>query len=195
MRGKEYCKVEKKWCKFLNHNICNKANCELCHVNRCPRLVEIETVRFSDILKDVTFDKAFDRLCFWYPDQKSSEKGYKEVFNKLLLMTPHKHNLTDLFINVYLVEENGKDYIDVDGIDMINKNHIRYGIEFEPWIDWVSMFITQSSLDTFTKEDIVGACLYEMTFFGFTENNVQNEKQKLIDSVNECKEQLKNNKK
>ena len=78
---------------------------------------------------------------------------------------------------------------------MINKNHIRYGIEFEPWIDWVSMFITQSSLDTFTKEDIVGACLYEMTFFGFTENNVQNEKQKLIDSVNECKEQLKNNKK
>lgn len=71
-----------------------------------------------------------------------------------------------------------------------NPTNIKYGIEFCPWKDWVSMYITQDSLDNFTKEDIVAACLHEMTFFGFTDSEVQAEVKKLQDlkdSIEECK--------
>ena len=49
------------------------------------------------------------------------------------------------------------------------------------------MYITQDSLDNFTKEDIVAACLYEMTFFGFTDTEVQAEVKKLQESYEEMK--------
>ena len=49
------------------------------------------------------------------------------------------------------------------------------------------MHITQDSLDNFSKEDIVAACLYEMTFFGFTDSEVQAEAKKLQESYEECK--------
>lgn len=191
MRGKEYCKVEKKWCRFLNHNVCNKANCELNVVNRCPRLVEIETVRLYDILKKVTFDNVFERLCHLFENQESSIEGYREVFYKLRNMTPHKHNLTDLFIDINIIkEDDGTEWISVDGKDIIKNNGINYGIEFEKWNDWVSMFITQETLDNLTYEDIVAGCLYEMTFFGFTEEHVEEYENKLMQSVEECKAQL-----
>ena len=80
-----------------------------------------------------------------------------------------------------------KKYIDVSGVQVFNSTNIKYGIEFCPWKEWVSMYITQDSLDNFTKEDIVAACLYEMTFFGFTDSEVQTEVKKLQESYEEMK--------
>ena len=188
--GKHYCKVEKKWCRWLNKGVCVKAKQNLADVNRCPKLTAIETVRFYEVLRNVAFDHVFERLCYWYPDQKSSELDYREVFNKLRYMTPHKHNLTDLFIHVSLCkEDDGTEWVACDGRDIVRKKGINYGIEFEPWNNWVSMFITQESLDNFSYEDIVAACLYEMTFFGFEEQQIKDKANELIKSVEECKAQ------
>jgi hypothetical protein len=90
-------------------------------------------------------------------------------------------------------EDDGTEWLNVTGVNVNTRQH--YGIEFCKWSDWVSMFITQETLDAFSKEDIVAACLYEMTFFGFTEKNVMDEKDKLEKSVEEAKEALKNEKK
>ena len=52
------------------------------------------------------------------------------------------------------------------------------------WTDWQN---PNKPNDNFTKEDIVAACLYEMTFFGFTDSEVQAEAKKLQESYEECK--------
>lgn len=191
--GKNYCKIEKKWCKFLKKDICTYCFANISDVTRCPRLKEIETIRLIDILKKVNFEVVFACICKWYNNQEKSKEGYREVFNKLLQMTPKKHNLSDLFINVEKQKdefsEENTEYLDTDGIDMSNGK--RYGIEFMPWIDWISMFITKETLDSITNEEIVAACLYEMTFFGFEEEKVKNELDKMIESVEECKKQIK----
>ena len=49
------------------------------------------------------------------------------------------------------------------------------------------MFITQRTLDILSNEEIVAACLYEMTFFGYEEKDVMNEKTKLENAFNECR--------
>ena len=44
-----------------------------------------------------------------------------------------------------------------------------YAIEFVPWIEWISMFITKKTLNILSNDEIIIGCLYEMTWSGFTE--------------------------
>ena len=185
--GKNYCNVEHKWCKFLRRGICKYSNCPLEEIDKCKRITEIETLTLSDLLKQVTFDDVFKRITHWFTDQEHNKDGYKSVFETLLEKTPKKHKLDDLFIQVERVEEDDSEWLDVSGINVAKGDNISYGIEFEPWDDWVTMFITKETLASLTKEDIVAGCLYEMTFFGFTEKKVQDESKRLLNAVKEAK--------
>ena len=181
--GKNYCKIENKWCKFLKHEICGVIKDNLKFIDRCPRLVEIETTRLFDLLKDVEFETVFTKLCFWFSDQEKSEEGYRDVFNKLQAMTPKKHNLNDLFISIQKENDDGIEYLHVHGIHVIGNDDGNYGLEFCEWVDWVSMYITKETLDLLSKEEIVAGCLYEMTFFGFTEDRIKQELDKMENSI------------
>lgn len=193
--GKNYCKVEGKWCKLLRRGVCGETKTDLNQVNRCPKLARIETRRLADLLKEVSFDPVFYKLCHWFNDQEGSRNGYESVFNKLVLMNPKKHRLDDLFIEIHIVkEDDGSEWLNVSGVSVLGSDTTSYGIEFNPWRDWISSFITQKTLDTLDKEDIVAACLYEMTFFGFEEQRVQDEKNKIFNSIEECKKAVKDGK-
>jgi hypothetical protein len=154
-------------------------------------VAEIETTTLASILKDVEFEPVFEHLCKWHPGEGRNKSGYESVFNILLTLTPKKsHSLNDLFIAAQLTQypPNDGQYLDIYGTKPKNDN-VKYGIEFRPWVDWVSMFITKATLDNFSKEDIVAGCLYEMTFFGFTEENVSNELKKMEDGFEDIKKE------
>ena len=182
--GKNYCKVDKKWCKYLRRGICNFNNTNLKYVCRCPRLYEIETVRLFELIKEVEFNSVFTHIYNWYVSQRNCSKSYYYVFNRLLSMTPKKHNLDDLFIDVSIFIEGDKEFPDVSGVNIINKqDKKKYGLEYIRWNDWISMFITK---DIYTKEEIVAACLYEMTFYGFDEDTIKASEEELFESVKEA---------
>ena len=190
--GKNFCKVANKWCKYLKHSQCEKAGCLLREIKKCPRLEEIETVRFYDLLRQVKFEDAYAKLVEWWPDQDNSDKAYRSVYDYLLTLKPKPHNLNDLYIEINLVEEDDSKYLDVNGVRPQSPEY-GFAIEFKPWVDWVSMFVTQKTLDTFDKETIVGACMYEMTFVGFTDCAVQEKYVQIFNDVEEARRQLENN--
>lgn len=179
---KKYCDVGKKWCKFLRKGVCNFSDCELCDIVKCPRIAEIETVTLYDLIREVDFDEVFSRVCFYYPSQNYRE-GYENAFNELLDKKQKKHCIGDLFIEVNIVEDDDEDYLDVCGLNIQNGN--RYSIELCEWSDWVTMFITKETLDRLSKEDIVAGCLYEMTFFGFSEKSVMEQLNKMENAFKE----------
>ncbi len=185
--GKLYCKVEHKWCKYLKRGVCTYCNTELCSVCRCPRLAEIETIRFADIIRQTNFNDVWSVLVKHYPDQCNGKAAYERVYNSLLLMTPRKHNLTDMFIRIARQPADkycDHDWYDVHGIQLDKPIH--YGIEFLPWINWVSMFITNDTLEILHPAEITAHCLWEMTFCGFTEDIVDNHLKEIEKSIEEC---------
>ena len=171
--SKKFCKVDKKWCKFLKRGVCNFCNTKLMFVNRCPRLRLIETTRLYELIKVVNFRSVFNCIYNWYESQRNNSKQYYYVFCKCFLMKPKKHNLTDLFINIELFEDYGKKFPCAYGVKIINKDRINYSLVFNKWNDWISMFITKETLDNFSPEEIVATCLYEMTYYGFDEDTIQ----------------------
>ena len=188
--GKFYCDVEKKWCKLLRKGVCKVANTQLENLNRCPRITAIETTTLYDLIRMVNFDDVFSRITYYFNDQEHNREGYESAFGELLTKKKGKHNLNDLFISVEAEQEDGSEYLYIHGIN--KKTNITYGIEFCPWSEWVTMFIDQNTLDNLSKEDIVAGCLYEMTFFGFSEKKVIQTRDDMYKGIDEAK--IKNKK-
>lgn len=110
-----------------------------------------------------------------YPEAEKNMEGYKIVFEKLTLMDPQE---TDMSIVVTNEKDDfgGEEYIDVSGLYNNPKNdeeHYSQGIEFTPWREWLGMDISQESLNAFSEEEIIVHCLYEMTYVGFSEEEIQ----------------------
>jgi len=187
--SKFYCDLGHKWCKYCHKikktqtQICNYNKNKITDMENCPRLLEIKTMRFSEMLQKVDFDKAFSHIIKWYPNQVDSYDSYKNVYNKIKTMTPNWPKLGDTMISVEKEEWGGKDYPLVHG----KQNNQYYGLEFLPWKNWISMSFTEDTLNIFTPEEIVGACLWEMTFDGFDEETIKNKLENLEAIANKYK--------
>jgi len=64
-----------------------------------------------------------------------------------------------------------------------------YAIEFTDWGEWLAMKIEQESLSEYSELDIIGHYLWEMTFYGFTQEKI---KKQLAHLEKEAEETKKN---
>jgi hypothetical protein len=48
----------------------------------------------------------------------------------------------------------------------------RYGLDLEPWEKWLAIRVPDSLLEKMTPAEIVAHCVWEMTFYGFTQEKI-----------------------
>ena len=112
-----------------------------------------------------------------YTDEDKNLQGYETVFEKLLLMHPEESDMT-IVVKTVKNDFDGEEYVDVSGKYKYPKNEeeeLSHAIEFTPWKQWLDMDISAESLKDFTELEILAHCLYEMTFVGFEEEEIQEE--------------------
>lgn len=195
--GKNFCKIEGKWCKFCTHKkecTFDKNRTELVQIHRCPKREATRTIRLKDYIADANFDDVMTAMCKWWPDQNKNRNGYFDVWNHLQEMKAIK---TNWFVRVRKIHEDERDtpfgkieacdWLSVDGIDGAGRC---WAIEFEPWKHWLGMNIEKTTLDILSKDEIIAAILFEMTFDGYEEKDVQSKWKEINDAI----EDIKNNK-
>jgi len=135
----------------------------------------MNTVTFIKLIKNNAWLSIELTLLELYPDEKINIAEYQKMFNKLQLLSP-------VFIDITIVvkwETDGFDntkYIDVSGKCNNPKNieeNFSQALEFTPWNKWITMKIATESLQNFNELEIIAHCLYEMTFAGFEEEEIQ----------------------
>ena len=124
-----------------------------------------------------------------YPDEANNLSGYKELFEKLLLMDVED---SDISIDVEHQKDDfdGEEYVDVSGTYKYPKNEeekFSQAIEFTPWNQWLGMEISQVSFIHFSELEIISHCLYEMTFIGFEEEEIQDELNSIESTIEDYK--------
>ncbi len=125
-----------------------------------------------------------------YPDQEKAIKAYQKVFSQLLQMDSNASQMEIVIKEYYDEDTDGKSYIDVSGSMLQGTNEemsYSYAIEFEPWENWLGMSINETSLKEFTELEIISHCLFEMTFVGYDENEIQGFKGKVEKSIDDYK--------
>lgn len=161
-------------------------------------------MKLKDLLKNTDFEACFNVINSNYSDQENNKLGYENVFNKLLELSECELPKTDFYIYIRLEEDffDKQKYICislVDGsiFDNNEENHISkhkielkeegndfktlvtYSISFVEWAEFLNMPIIEYKTNQFKPEEIVGHCLFEMTFYGFDEKTIKKESDKL----------------
>ncbi|RLD44046.1 MAG: hypothetical protein DRI89_03750 [Bacteroidetes bacterium] len=149
-------------------------------------------MKFTDLIKTNSWLSIEMVLIQLYPGEKKSVSAYEQVFNDLKLMEPVAGD-----VSIVLSNENddfdNSSYVDVSGREnnpKENPNELTdsLAIEFTPWNEWLGMDIEKNILQDFTELEIIVHCLYEMTFMGFDEEEIQAE----MDKLNSISDEYKN---
>lgn len=61
----------------------------------------------------------------------------------------------------------------------------RYGLDLSRWEEWLAVRVPQSLLDKMMATEIVAHCLWEMTFYGFTQEQIAAFRVELENNVKE----------
>ena len=137
-------------------------------------------VTFKDLVMHVEKDQALTYLIdnmFFYDHEMSSKEIYEKgskVFDVLRTMEPVKKD--DLKLSVWhgLTDDHEAGY-DVSGIgysELLN-DHTCFAIEGTPWNEWLGMPVEEDTLKELTPAQIVGYSMYEMTYFGWSEEEIR----------------------
>ena len=114
-------------------------------------------------------------------DEKNGEPPYRDVLDTLAEITPGK---ADFAIMLRPWHEGEGRILDVSGVHEGDPQS--YGIEFCPWDEWLDADVRFQGTDL-TPAQMVAQCLYEMTFIGFDQEEIQDQADKMNEMVEDIK--------
>ncbi len=120
-----------------------------------------------------------------YPDQHESMDGYRKVFENLLCLNAEDNDTFLIIEPVHDAETGTLDYSNVCGKEANQASNL--SLEFMSWAKWLGMTVAKETLQRYNELEIIAHCMFEMTFMGFDEVNIQDELSKLNESIQELK--------
>jgi hypothetical protein len=156
-------------------------------------------MKFAEFIKWNVWLNIEDKFISLYPDQQKNIIAYDKVFNELKILQPENSELT---INLIWVRDDfdEEEYVDVSGYlanqeATSDETTVSYALDFTPWEEWLGMDIDDKSIQAFSEPEIISHCLYEMTFYGFTQEKIQKEWKKIEKSVEDLENMTEEEKK
>jgi hypothetical protein len=135
------------------------------------------------LINKYTNDQIIERLNSLYDD--IHDESYLHALGEIRNLIPVLCT-SGMVISVGKVKDpldDNVEYFAVDGV----VDGTPYSIEFEPWSNWLGMEVTYDGCD-----DLDALCysLWEMTFMGYSQETIDNEREKLYDTMREVEEAI-----
>lgn len=127
----------------------------------------------EQLLSTVTWGEVKEALTRLYPSQEDHITEYEEVFTRLIMSHP-AINDDDITIIINFEPAEGEDGI--DSWDVYGKkpdSNLSYALEFTPRDEWLGFNVDEESLSKMPAAEFVAHCMWEMTFCGFDEAEVE----------------------
>lgn len=127
--------------------------------------------------------------------EKDNLEGYEIVLEKLKIMQPvESDDPVKIIAEIYDPKEDpiyptdDPPYWSVSGIK--ENDDIHWALEFTPWEEWLSSEVFELCLAKHPHHKIVAACLWEMTFCGYDQDDIKDQVDDLKNRVRELEEDL-----
>ena len=151
-------------------------------------------MNLHDLIKSNNWLSTRMTLLDLYPDQKEITDEYRSVFENLQLVEPVNDEMLIVLIeyesDTYGTNEPKFTYVDVAGKKLKqdpNSFSNSYAIEFAKWENWLGMEIAPETLENFNELEIISHCLYEMTFCGYEQDEIQAQFNSINNTIDEYK--------
>jgi hypothetical protein len=119
---------------------------------------------------------------------QENHQGYNKVQDILANIEPVE---TEYTIHVdYVEEEFGRPLEDYEKYHHVfakkeGEPDMTYSLGFSPWAEWAGCTIAKETLKKYKKADIVTHCIYDMTFYGWTEEETQKQAKELQERIDD----------
>jgi mRNA-degrading endonuclease HigB of HigAB toxin-antitoxin module len=150
-------------------------------------------MKLNDILKSYNWLSIEMALIRLYPDQEAMVDDYRNVVDKLKFLVPEENDMS-IVLTEYDCdpddESEVRTYVDVSGRKKEKDPKSitdGYAIEFVAWDKWLGMDIAPETTRKFSDLEIIAHCLFEMTFIGFSEEEIHEQFEMINDRVEEYK--------
>lgn len=144
-------------------------------------------MKFHEALAQYSDKTILEVLFGLYPDEKKNRKGYEKALVELRKTKP---KVTKTRIKIEFVEPNPKDpwfnkedkpYTCVT----ILQGKQEYSASFLPWDEWLGATMPTKFNFPYATLDIVAHCLWEVTWYGYSNTQTQEKAKKLFEIVKE----------
>ncbi|MFW9922465.1 MAG: DUF6557 family protein [Candidatus Thorarchaeota archaeon] len=125
---------------------------------------------FQSIIKNISWDQIQKRLIELYPDQEINLDLYENVYLTLLNL-PVVREDKKILLRIRYVKDSSESWYDIDGY--VENEQLGYGLQFLKWENWLGLEISEETLNQFSEIDITCHCLWEMTYSGFTQEEIE----------------------
>lgn len=144
-------------------------------------------MKFKDLVDKYTWDDVRPDLLRLYPDEEKTLDSYRRVYASLQALQPVESRLR-ICIETATNDLDGTTYEDVAGKDGTTRRatapeakwddeqgneETAFAIELTDWAEWLGMAIDPDTTARYSETDIIGHCLWEMTFFGYTQEKIR----------------------
>lgn len=131
----------------------------------------LNSVEFDNVFNILKQSKQLDR------NRKSLYDAYKHAFNELKNIDVTSNNDYKICLNLVFDYDWGDDpYIH---FELKDKNGELWGLDFTPWSECVNAELEfDSEVDKLSLEEKCAELLRELTFYGFSQNDINKLKQK-----------------
>jgi hypothetical protein len=130
-------------------------------------------MKLNELVKTSNWINIETELRVLFPEIGGKTQTYRRAFEKLQTLEELE---SDLYIELKKAVDDEKaesQFVDVFGKRTDEpESSVGYALEFVPWQEWLGMDISKTTISDFSKAEIVCHCLYEMTFFGTSEKEI-----------------------
>jgi len=126
----------------------------------------------KDLIKEIPFKEVKKRLGVLYPAQKKSMSGYEALYRSLLKKRPRKSSTTIDLEWVKDKDSDGGGYWDVHGREP--NDDTRWALDLSTFSQWLGFTIGQELPLRKDKVTLLCHILWEMTFHGYSDKEIQN---------------------
>lgn len=147
----------------------------------------------ADLINRHEWKEVKKRMKKLYPKPRKNLNGYKKVFEELKTLPVFTQGKRPLLIEVHACHDQYDGYYtDVHAVTPKKRGESK-GLDATRWEKWLGMEIWPASLYDYSEVDIVCHCLWEMTFYGFDQDQIQSFWQSIDKESEAWEDALKDN--
>lgn len=189
--SKNYCKVGKIWCKNCSHHGCKYDSIQpslnnirqLNTLNTCPKRNNERTISFNELVMKSSFNDIMDAMYIHHVNEKENIDGYKNAFQTLKKLKPIKPSFNMYICLNTVIDEFSEEHIEyIDVYGFIKGQKVNYAIDLMDWRNILYLNIHPDTLKMFDKNIIVAEILWEITFNGYSSDDIELFSTRLKDS-------------
>lgn len=142
-------------------------------------------MKFKDLLNKYSDEEIVNSVKnIYYEDKwnKNTEEGYFLVLKELRETDPINSDFVIKCEKSKTLFDEEEDCYDIYGCTEKDKNN--FGLSFTDWKEWLGSSFDCGDL---AEIDFLGECLFEMTFHGFSNEDVQNSLNSILDELENVK--------